>query len=175
LKSEDHRQFVERFLRDEAALRVYLLTATGDIDATEDLLQRTAVALLEKWDQFDESRGFRPWALGFARLEVLKWRQRAARSRERLSVEALDVLAEEADRHADELGRRGRFLQECIEALGEERRKVLGMKYGHGLKVSAIAERIGKSVAAVEMMLVRIRRALRDCVERKAAPTLRRT
>ena len=175
MQNEDCRQFLERFLRDEAALRVYLLAATADSDATEDLLQTTAMTLLEKWGQFDESRAFRPWAFGFARLEVLKWRQRAARSRERLSVEALDLLAEETDRNADDLSHRRMFLPECIEALDDERRNVLRMRYWRGMRVSAIAEAVGKTVAAMEMMLVRTRRALRNCVERKAAAAQRTT
>lgn len=175
MASEDYRQFVEQFLREEAAIRAYLVSATGDFDAAEDLLQKTAVALLEKWGRFDATQGFRPWALGFARVEALKWRQQAARNRERLSAEVLDLLAEETDRHADLLAHRRRLLAECVEALDAKRKGVLQMKYGQGLKISAIAETLNKSVAAVEMMLVRIRRALRDCVQRKGAESVRST
>jgi DNA-directed RNA polymerase specialized sigma24 family protein len=50
---------------------------------------------------------------------------------------------------------------------------VLQLKYAQGQKIAEISAGMEKSVAAVEMMLVRSRRSLRACVERKmsqAAP-----
>jgi RNA polymerase sigma-70 factor (ECF subfamily) len=136
---------------------------------TDDLVQIVATTLWQKWEQFDTARPFRPWALGIARLEVLKWRQQLARSREVLSSEAVSRLAEVAADAAPEIDDRYGFLLECIESLNDESRELLGMKYGEGLKAARIAGRLGRRVEAVEMMLVRVRRALRDCIERKLA------
>jgi DNA-directed RNA polymerase specialized sigma24 family protein len=46
-------------------------------------------------------------------------------------------------------------------------RQVMELKYGESLPIRDIAKRVGKSVSAVEMILVRNRRALRECVERQ--------
>jgi RNA polymerase sigma-70 factor (ECF subfamily) len=92
-----------------------------------------------------------------------------------LSEEALGFLAEAAVEHGPEIDRRYRFLMECIEAVKGEARRILEMKYAEGLKAADIAGRIGRRVEAVEMMLVRIRRALRDCIDRKAARAVRET
>ena len=165
----NHHEFLKRFLREEPLLRSFLLSATGNVDATEELLQIIAVALWEKWAEFDSARPLRPWALGMARLEVLKWRQQLARRKETLSPEAVERLAEAAAEYAQEIDTRYRFLVECLETLKGEARNILEMKYGQGLKISQIASRSGKSVEAVEMMLVRIRRILRECIDRKAA------
>lgn len=165
-QSEKH-DFLSLFLAEEPLLRAFLLSATGRLHASEDLLQNVASVAWQQWERFDRSRPFRPWAMGIARLEVLKWRQRLARSKEVLSEDAVARLAETAVEHAEALDRRRHFLQECIDALHDGQRAVLEMKYAGGMAIAAIASRVGKSVAAVEMALVRTRRALRDCIQRK--------
>jgi RNA polymerase sigma-70 factor (ECF subfamily) len=169
MPESNHHDFLRCFLQEEVLLRAFLFGATGNADAAEELLQIIAGTLWEKWDQFDPTRPFRPWALGMARLEVLKWRQHLARSKEVLSPEAIERLAEAATEQAQEIDSRYRFLRECLDTLKGRSRGVLRMKYGEGLKIAQIAERLGRSVEAVEMILVRARRVLRDCIDRKLA------
>jgi RNA polymerase sigma-70 factor (ECF subfamily) len=161
------------FLREERWIAAYLLSSTGDIHAAEDLLQSIARILLEKWDAYDKSRPFGAWAAGMARLEVLKWRQQAARSRAVLSEESLRLLSETAAEHAEEIDQRRFFLAECLEALGATARRVLQMKYENGCKIAEISGQLKKSVPAVEMTLVRSRRCLRECIERKMSQAAR--
>ncbi len=165
--SEHHDKFLACFLKEEPLLRAFLLGACGRSEAADDLLQAVAAVLWEKWGEFDPARPFRPWALGFARMEALKWRQRLARSKEVLSAEAVSRLAEAAGEHAREIDGVHRFLMECMSALRAGHRRILDMKYGQGLKAAGIAESLGKSVPAVEMILVRVRKSLRDCIDRK--------
>jgi RNA polymerase sigma-70 factor (ECF subfamily) len=169
MQGASQRDFLKCFLPEENLLRAYLYGATGQAAVAEELLQIIAGTLWEKWEQFDTNRPFRPWALGMARLEVLKWRQHLARSKEVLSPEAIEQLAEAADELAPELDRRYGFLRECLDKLQGPSRGVLRMKYGEGLKIAEIAARLGKRVEAVEMHLVRARRMLRECIERKAS------
>ena len=94
----EHQEFLGRFLREERLLAAYLLSATGNFHAAEDLLQTVARILWEKLADYDEARPFGAWALGVAHLEVLKWRQQAARSREVLSDDSMRLLSETAAR-----------------------------------------------------------------------------
>ena len=86
----DHRIFMKHFLAAEAVLKAYLLSACGDMNAADELLGEVSSVLWEKFDSYDTAREFCPWAIGVARLEVLKWRQSLARKREVLSPEAID-------------------------------------------------------------------------------------
>ena len=159
--------FLERFLPEERLLAAYLLSATGNVHAAEDLLQTVARILWEKLADYDETRPFGAWALGVAHLEVLKWRQQAARSHEVLSADSMRLLSETAARHAEKTDERYYFLAECLQGLGDTARRVVEMKYGQGRSIRDIADCLKKNVAAVEMTLVRSRRALGDCIQRK--------
>jgi len=163
----DHRKFLKLFLPAQAVLKAYLLAATGDLHASDDLLQEVSSVLWEKFREYDERRPFRPWAIGIARLEVLKWRQRLARSREVLSAEAIAALAGAAAEHAEEIDERTALLRWCVERLHAKTRGMLRLRYWRALSIRQVAERVGKSVAAVEMALVRARRWLGRCVEKR--------
>jgi len=167
----DHRRFLSEFLPAEPLLRSYLLAATGDMHAADDLLQQVSIVLWEKIDQYDEGRPFRAWALGIARLEVLKWRQRLGRSREALSSDTLAALADTAADTAAEIDERLVFLRRCVEGIRGKTREILRLRYWQRLPIQQVASQVGKSVAAIEMVLVRARRSLRECVERRLAST----
>lgn len=160
---EDHR----------LPLRGFLLAATGCPHQADDLLQNVACVLLAKISAYDPSRPFGAWAMGIARLEVLKWRQQRARRREVLSEEAIDLLAETASGQIDILAERLALLPDCIGALRESARRLIAMRYDEGLAAKAVAARVGKTPAAIDMALSRIRRTLHDCISKKLAETRR--
>jgi RNA polymerase sigma-70 factor (ECF subfamily) len=162
-----HRTFLRQFLPNEGLLRAYLRAGTRDPDEAEELLQEVSALLWEKFDSFDPARPFRAWALGFARLQILKWKQKAARSREVLSDEALRLLENAAIESAATAEERRGVLQDCVKNLPSHLKDVLRLRYLEELPVARLAARVRKSVAAVEMTLVRTRRALKDCVDRK--------
>lgn len=164
----DHRRFLKYFLETEGFLKSYLLASTGSSQDAEDLLQEVSAVLWEIFDRYDPARPFRAWAVGIAHLEVLKWRQRRARSREVLSEGAIEALAQSASEQAGESEPNHLFLGSCLQALADPLREILNLRYVESLPIVRIAERVGKTVGAIEMTLVRIRRALRECVDRKA-------
>jgi len=163
----DREQFIKHFTDVEHALRAYLLAATRNLNDTDDLFQAVWIVLWNKFDQFDASRSFRSWAIGVARFEVLKWKRQRARSREVLSEEAISLLAESAEEHTQEINIHRILLRECLKRVNGLRRRVLDMKYSENMKAREIAHAVGRSVEAVEMLLVRVRRVLQSCIEQK--------
>jgi RNA polymerase sigma-70 factor (ECF subfamily) len=163
----DRGDFLACFNKLERPLRSYLYSVTCNVHDMDDLAQNVWRVLWQKFDEYDRSRPFSAWAFGVARLEALKWRQRKARSRLVLDEEATSRLAQTAAETAPEIDARSRFLPECLDALNFNYRQVLDLKYAVGLKIAAIAERLGRTVPAVEMALVRARRRLRACVRNK--------
>lgn len=163
-----HREtFVRRFLEVEQPLRAYFYSVTRSAHDTEDLLQTVGQELWTKDDTYDPDRPFIGWALGMARMVALRWRRRQARSRIILSEEAVAHLADLTEAQATEISQRHLMLGECLQELPEKWRAPLRWKYFEGLSHQAIADRLHRRVSAVDMLLMRLRRRLRECVEAK--------
>jgi RNA polymerase sigma-70 factor, ECF subfamily len=169
----DRKNFLEYFMLIDRPLRSYLMSITRNAQDTDDLLQGVWKTLWEKLDEFDETRSFRAWAFGVARVESLRWRQNKARSREVFSEEIIALLADTAAEAADEMNIRHSFLMDCVDKLDSVQRHILHMKYGQKMISRDIAVKIGRSVSAIDMTLVRVRRLLRDCIEDRMAETAR--
>ena len=97
MKTTSTEQLLRHFVEEDAVLRSYIHASTRNHQDADDVIQDIWRILATKLDQYDDSRPFRPWAMGVARLQVLKWRQSKARSREILSEEVMDLLAATAD------------------------------------------------------------------------------
>jgi len=158
---------LRRFVEEDTVLRAYVLAATGNPHDANDIVQNVWKVLWVKIDAYDESRPLRAWAMGVARLEVLKWRQRLVRRRECLSERVVELLEASAVEAADNLDVRCEFLGPCLKEAPSSWRRVLQHKYYDNLSIREIAGRLARSVAAIEMTLVRARRGLKDCVEKK--------
>lgn len=164
-----HEEFLNQFLASQRVLRAYVQAATRDVHETDDLLQQVGHELWERFDEYDPSRPFGAWAMGYARIQVLRWRQQRARSSKvkPLSQAAIEAVAAAAEGFAAEPDDRPALLAACLQRLEAKVRKLLELRYMTGLPIKEIADQLGRQVAAVEMALVRARRALRECVERK--------
>ena len=167
MERNDTERLLKHFVEEDAVLRAYVYASTRSPSDADDVLQDVWKTLTVKLDQYDDSRPFRPWAMGVARMQVRKWRQEKGRNREVPSGEVLDLLAATAEEHADEIDVRLSFLEACLGKLTITGRNIMEMKYLHGLQIADIATRMSRNVAAIEMTLVRARRALRECIDRR--------
>lgn len=159
--------FVLALSEVQPVLRGYignLLPHGGEVD---DVLQETNLVLWQKRGEFDASRPFRPWACRFAYFQVLGHLKKATRSRDRsFDPEVLDAIAEETEKRADGFERRAEALRGCLEKLPDKHRTLLENRYRGGESVTTLAELAGKSADAISMTLFRVRRTLKDCIER---------
>lgn len=168
----DKARFEEFFCPVRPVLRAFLYAATRNVHDADDLMQQVGAVLWRKFEQFDPSRPFAAWAVGFAQMEVRKWRDRASRSGRFVSIsdDAVAALADacaqatpENETPTDEV----EALRDCIDRLAPAAKQAIELKYRQGLPISEIAALQSREVGAVEMALVRARRALRQCVDGK--------
>lgn len=165
----EREDFLKHYMAVQRPLRAYLLGATGNLHEADDLCQEVWQVLWRKLDEYDDTQPFKAWAFGVARLQVLKWRQGKARSKEVLSEDTLKLLAETSVGHADRISDQHAYLLDCIEEFAAMARKVLDLKYGARLRSREIGRIIDRKAEAVDMMLSRTRKALRTCVIRKTS------
>lgn len=165
---DEHERFMRLFLQHEPEiLRTVLLFVPHQADA-RDIVQEAAVALWKHFADYDPSRPFGIWAIGFARMEVRKFLRRAHRQAY-LEEAAAAALMEIDHVPAGSREERERHLAECCSSLPSEHRRMLDAYYFEDLGVDLLARRHGRSVEAVYKMLQRIRSALLECMDRKLA------
>ena len=162
-KNED---FVQAFMACRVDLSRYVLSLVRDVSAVDDIMQDLAVALWRKYDDYDVSRPFLPWACRFAFYQVLKHRQRTRRRGWQLSDErALDLAANPTKDEFQEA--RKDALQSCLGSLPSEDRELLKCRYESKETIQQMAQRTKISVHKLYHALDRIRDELMTAVRGK--------
>ncbi|MGB0578314.1 MAG: sigma factor [Limisphaerales bacterium] len=112
-----YEDYVRHFARHEAALRRFIgsfLPSWGDVD---EVVQRTAIAIWRKFDQFDPGTEFIKWACVVARFEALAYRRKMARDRLVFREDVLELMAEEAAEESTGRGAQHQALESCLLSL----------------------------------------------------------
>jgi len=166
-----YEAFVKLFAHHEAGLRRFVgsfLPSWGDVD---EVVQRAAIAIWRKFDQFDQDTNFMKWACVVTRFEALAYRRKMARDRLVFRDDVLDLMAEEAGAELDGRNAQHEALESCLLAMPEKQRKFVMLAYTPGVNVKELAEEAGSTAAAFYMRLRRIRRQVMKCVEEKTLPS----
>ena len=162
-RSGPRPEFLLLLTSHQSTLYAAISALLGGVEGAQDVLQETNIVLMEKADEFDSARPFAPWALTFARFQVMAWRKRQSRDRLVLDDALVDALA---DRMTADCATTGRLdaLEKCLKKLPAESRELVESRYTQGDPVQEIAARLGRSVNVVSVNLFRIRKMLLDCV-----------
>jgi len=165
LSKEDQESFTRLWTEAQPTVSHYLLSLVRDSTTVKDLLQKTALVLLRKFDDYDRDQPFLPWAMGVAKYELLGHRRDEARSRVMFDSELLDRYTERwselAPRHSDEAA----ALQNCLAKLPKRLRKVLRLRYYEEKNSREIADALDLTAGNVRVTLQRTREQLRQCIE----------
>ncbi|MCM2369276.1 sigma-70 family RNA polymerase sigma factor [Aporhodopirellula aestuarii] len=147
----------------------YIYSLVGTSHDARDVLQETSFALYEKFELFDSSRPFLPWAYKFAYIHVLKWRESQSRQMPLLSGDVLELLAQERQSQEGALSERLTMLGECMSQLPEDDLELVRSRYLEGLAPDLIAEKVNASRRTLFRDLKRIRHLLMNCIDKKLA------
>lgn len=169
MKQELQARFLDLHLPHQKVLFGYLLAAVRDVHEAEDLLQRITIALWEGFPDYDPASPYGAWAFGVARRMVARHFRDRGRRESTLPLEILDGIVPAVVDGAEGLSERGRALAGCLEKLPEGLRELVRLRYEDSRPLADLASRLGQSLAAVNMKLVRARRALLDCTRRALA------
>jgi RNA polymerase sigma-70 factor (ECF subfamily) len=145
-----------------------VVSMMGGAEGAQDVLQETNAALLEKASDYDPSRPFVAWAIGFARTQVLAWRKKQNRDRLVLDDGLFEVVADRLVTDSPMTtvsNRRLEALEGCLQKLPQSSRELVAARYVRGEPVQSIASRMGRTENVVSVLLFRIRKALLDCMK----------
>lgn len=134
----------------------------------EDIVQQTAIALWEKFDSYDPTQPFTPWACRFALNKTRQWLERRQRWQALLQGGLAEELAQRRDELRPELEVRLKHLEGCIGKLPAEQRSIVERYYYDRTGIEKVAGDSGRSVEATYKALQRIRASLQICIENAA-------
>ncbi|TWT97754.1 ECF RNA polymerase sigma factor SigR [Botrimarina colliarenosi] len=160
--------FARTFAKNQSWLYAYLVTLLGNVADADEVFQEVCVVLWSDYETFDPETNFKRWASVIARNRVLGFRTKQQREARRLSDVAIELLAEEAVERAELLEERRVALHGCLDKLSTTDRQLVAKCYGDANRSFLnVAEQLGRPVNTVYKALQRVRRSLRECVDRQ--------
>lgn len=151
----------------QPAIAAFIRTLVHRSDEVEEILQRTAVALVRKFHEFDRERSFVAWAIGVAKFEVLAyWREKSS-DRHVFDNTLIEELAEGYRRVAEEQTPLREWLTQCVAELDGRAHEAIRLRYAKQMKTLEIAAAMSLSPGAARVLLTRARTSLRMCMEER--------
>jgi len=160
------QRFLSLFLRSEREVFRYVAALVPNIADAEDIVQQTALALWEKFDAYDPSQPFTPWACRFALNKARQWMERHQKWRALLDAGLAEELARRREELRPEMEARLKRLDGCLGRLPEDQRSLVEGYYYRRQEIADLAGESGRSITATYKALQRIRQALQNCIER---------
>ena len=145
----------------------YAKQMTGSLDEAADVVQESFVRAYRSLATCREPARFKGWLFRIVsnQCKTHMARRKRRRTTPLSSMEPMSVPAEgSADRTAEANDLR-RELKRALEALTDEQREAVILKYLHGLSLEEMADVLSATVPAIKMRLKRGREALRAELE----------
>jgi RNA polymerase sigma-70 factor (ECF subfamily) len=175
----DREAFADIVRLYQGRIRAFLGRYSRNDDIVDDLSQDVFLTAYTALSTYEGRSPLSTWLFGIARHRAQTF-LRDEQKRGRRYLSGLDrALAEwrigllEEDAGEERAGeRRIAALVECVKQLPKKSSRMISMHYFERMRTAEIARVIGRKGGAVRMALMRIRSALRNCVERTVAETL---
>jgi RNA polymerase sigma-70 factor (ECF subfamily) len=158
--------FVQEIAEHQNRIYGYIFSMLGDHTATSDVVQETNLVLWRKKDRFKTGAAFLPWAFAIARLQVLAYVRDRKRSRQVLDAELIELISDETQQQATQIDGVRLALRSCLSELSSRNRDLIQTRYFQSTPVADVALKFDRGVSDIKVTLMRLRRKLRECVER---------
>jgi RNA polymerase sigma-70 factor (ECF subfamily) len=164
--------FIDRVREHQARLRASIRALGVRADAVDDIAQDVFVLAWQKLGEFDPESDFGAWVAEIARRLVANERRKETRRCRILAGEVTDLMLrlapqEEGGTAGLERDEELTALRTCLGNLPTPDREVITLRYFEGLLPGAIAGRLSQQSNAIRQRLLRLRRMLLECVERR--------
>jgi RNA polymerase sigma-70 factor (ECF subfamily) len=169
-KAGDRQAFAQIVAMHQGRVRAYIGTYLRQADVVDDIAQDVFLAGYRSLSAYDGQAPLALWLLGIARHRLLRHLRRDSRKRrsfEEILIRGLLARVEADQERLTEHERLVERLRHCLERLAPGSADVVARHYFQGQSLVDIARSSGKKESAVRMMLLRVRQALRECLEQR--------
>ncbi len=164
--------FSELVRLHQVRVRSYLARVIRRRDLIDDLAQETFLAAYRTLDSYRGDSALGGWLLAIARNQALMHlRRERLRAASTLDETVTTWLADDFTKDAPDARheREVDALQKCLAGLPPTSASIVDEHYAKRHSAIDIARRLGKSAGAVWMTLMRVRQALRECMQKRLA------
>jgi RNA polymerase sigma factor (sigma-70 family) len=147
-------------------LRTVLVARSGDLDATDDLLQEVLLAAEKTCRNGHPPDDLRPWLYRVAVRQALLHRRKLGRRRRALKQKQIEDNSSSGNKQHRPLDwllqrEREQMVRTALTQLPPKDAEILLLKYSENWSYSQISEHLGLSLSAVEGRLHRARQRMR--------------
>ena len=171
MATADASDLTRKFLEQRDGLLGFILALTRDREAAEEIFQETGLVIVQEAGRGARVDQFLPWAHEIARRRVAEYYRKNARrsSIERSAVldDAVSLAFEENAADPVELQQNRKHLEDCLEGLSKEQKRLLDRRYRDQAPLRDIARDADTTEGSVKVLLWRVRRQLARCIEGK--------
>ena len=166
ISAAEQAAFAQVYNQNHGWVFGYLRARLLDTNDADDLAQEVFMRAFAARGRFDKTADVRPWLLGIAR-NVLREHIRKNQRRKEVAWTELCLELEEM------VGQDGQYddvlatLPLCMSHLGESAGQALRWHYFAGNKIEEIAQRLGRTLGAVKVLMVRARQSLKRCFQER--------
>ncbi len=145
---------------------------SGQAAVVDDLAQEVFLAAFNSLDTFHGERPFGGWLAGIARNRALNYLRSEARRLKHEGQAGEAKLAEWQAEHAETLDPEEALaeqtaLKDCLNGMPNRSRNLIRDFYDRGQTAAEIGDSLGMSDTSIRMTLLRLRRSLASCIEKK--------
>lgn len=171
MRDRDPENEFARLFRDHyRQLFGYVYTLVRHHADAEDVVQRAALLLWEKFAEYRPDTSFATWACAIARFETMNFLKQQRRYRARFSEAfQLRLAAAMAGLPPETANLRAQALDDCIAKLPENQRELLRQCFGGTQTVAEVACETGRTTHSIYSSLRNIRNKLLDCVDQSVS------
>ena len=160
-------EFTLLWTHAQPSVMAFIRSVTPQLADAEDILQETARQVSMRFDEYDSSRPFGPWAMGVAKYKVMEWRRAQMKNAILLEVDAIEAIHFSYTERFEDWQEVGRAIDHCIKKAPPATEKLLILRYLENLKPAAIAAKLGSTSNSVSVRLNRARNGLQDCIRKR--------
>jgi RNA polymerase sigma-70 factor (ECF subfamily) len=149
----------------------YIYAMLHNMSDAEDIYQQTTLLMWQKFGEYSPGTDFGSWALKIAYYNIKNFQRSMRRRHVFFSDAVMEKVAhcyeshsvKAAEERLDALGR-------CVRRLSEQHQHILKLRYAESISIKELANREGKTEAAMTMLLSRLRKTVFKCVQAHIAP-----
>ncbi|HJY98136.1 MAG TPA: sigma-70 family RNA polymerase sigma factor [Patescibacteria group bacterium] len=162
-KNTRNKTFTEEFEKLAVPLTKFVIKrVSGDSRATEEVLSATMIAAWKGWNTFKHKSSYFTWICRIALNKIADYYHDQVNQNSRIVVPLIDALTgvdtkSLSPEESMALKELRKSVNDCLDLLPPEKRRLLQFRYWHDLSYTEIAKLTGTSVRSVEGKLYRAR------------------